>query len=179
MFFILIISLLILIILFLIIISNKIKTLRIKIEEAQSDLEVYLIQRYDILTESCKVAKKYMEHETDLMLNITKVRKGMNIDETIEIIKSQEDDFNKLFATAEAYPQLYSSELFKTLQTQITETNEHLSASKRLYNSNVSVFNQYIVQFPINLVANMINEKQKEFLKDSEIETKKNINLTF
>ena len=160
-----------------VIILNTIRTLSVKIEESKADLEVYLIKRYDILTESLKIAKKYMEHETDIMINITKIRKGMDLNETTKVLEEQESFMNKFYATAENYPDLYSNELFKNLQAQITDTNEHLSAAKRLYNSNVSVFNQYIVQFPVTLVAKIVNEKQREFLKDENIEEKKDFKL--
>lgn len=177
MFLLIIMTFLIINTIIIILISNKIKTLRIKVEEAKADLEVYLIQRYEILTESSKIAKKYMEHETDLMLNITKIRKGMTINETAQIINEQNNSFEKFLATAESYPQLYSSEIFRTLQLQITDTNEHLTASKRMYNSNVSIFNQYIVMFPINLIANLIKEQKIEFLEDKSIENKKDVKL--
>lgn len=179
MIFLLILGIIIVLVIFYIVIMNNIRALKVKIEESQADIEVYLVKRYDILMESVKVAKKYIEHEKDIMINITKIRKGTSINELNEEITKQEEYMSKFFATAESYPDLYSNELFKTLQIQISDTNEHLSASKRICNSNISIFNQYIVKFPISLVANILNEPKIEFLKDSEIEKKTNISIEF
>lgn len=174
-----ILILLIAFVMFYISVMNRIRVLKVKIKEAQADLEVYIIKRYDILMESLKVTKQYMEHETEMMINITKIRKGMNISEAKEVLHNLDEVSSRFFATAEAYPQLISSELFLTLQNQITDNNEHLSASKRLYNSNVSIFNQYIVLFPNSIVAKLMNESQIEFLEDKSVDSKREIDLNF
>lgn len=77
----------------------------------------------------------------------------------------------------EAYPQLTSSELYKNLQTQITETNEHLAASERLYHANVSLYNQAIAVFPGNIIAGMTGNRPAAFLRDENVEAKREIHL--
>ena len=73
------------------------------------------------------------------------------------------ENLNNLLALAENYPDLQASENFKELQLAIADTEEHLQAARRLYNSNVSSYNQKIVTFPLSLVANYKKLTKKEF----------------
>jgi LemA protein len=70
---------------------------------------------------------------------------------------------DRLFAVAENYPNLRSSDVFVQLQGGIRDAEEHLQAARRLFNSNVSVYNQAIIVFPSSLVANAENRTQKAF----------------
>ena len=157
--------------------GNRFKQLHIKIQEAQADIEVALIKRYDVLMQSLDAIKGYAEHEEKLMLNLIKARNGMTSVQTQAVLDNQEQVLRNMRIIGEAYPQLYSSELYKNLQTQITETNEHLAASKRLYHANVSLYNQAIAVFPASVIAGMTGNRPAEFLKDENVETKKEIHL--
>lgn len=157
--------------------GNRFKQLHIKIQEAQADIEVALIKRYDVLMQSLDAIKGYAEHEEKLMLNLIKARNGMTTAQTQAVLDNQEQVLRNMRIIGEAYPQLYSSELYKNLQTQITETNEHLAASKRLYHANVSLYNQAIAVFPASVIAGMTGNRPAEFLKDENVETKKEIHL--
>lgn len=157
--------------------SNRFKQLHIKIQEAQADIEVALIRRYDVLTQSLDAIKGYTEHEEKLMLNLIRARNGMTPAQTQEVLDNQEQVLRNVRMIGEAYPQLYSSELYKNLQVQITETNEHLAASKRLYHANVSLYNQAIAVFPVSVVAGMTGNRSAEFLRDENVGAKKEIRL--
>lgn len=157
--------------------GNRFKQLHIKIQEAQADIEVALIKRYDVLMQSLDAIKGYTEHEEKLMLNLVKARNGMTTAQTQAVLDNQEQVLRNVRIIGEAYPQLISSELYKNLQTQITETNEHLAASKRLYHANVSLYNQAIAVFPANIIAGMTGNRPAEFLRDENIEAKKEIHL--
>lgn len=157
--------------------GNRFKQLHIKIQEAQADIEVALIKRYDVLMQSLDAIKGYAEHEEKLMLNLIKARNGMTTAQMQAVLDNQEQVLRNMRIIGEAYPQLYSSELYKNLQTQITETNEHLAASKRLYHANVSLYNQAIAVFPASVIAGMTGNRPAEFLKDENVETKKEIHL--
>lgn len=157
--------------------SNRFKQLHIKIQEAQADIEVALIKRYDVLMQSLDAIKGYTEHEEKLMLNLIKARNGMTTAQTQAVLDNQEQVLRNVRIIGEAYPQLYSSELYKNLQTQITETNEHLAASKRLYHANVSLYNQAIAVFPASIIAGMTGNRPAEFLRDQNVEAKREIHL--
>ena len=83
-----------------------------------------------------------------------------------------DENFQKINIVAENYPELKSSENYKTLQQSIADVEEHLQAARRLYNSNVSLYNQLLVSFPSSFVAKNKNLMKKDFF---EVEaTKKN-----
>lgn len=157
--------------------SNRFKQLRIKIQEAQADIEVALIKRYDVLMQSLDAIKGYTEHEEKLMLNLIKARSGMTAAQMQEVLDNQEQVLKNVRIIGEAYPQLSSGELYKNLQMQITETNEHLAASKRLYHANVSLYNQAIAVFPASIIAGMTGNRPAEFLRDENVEAKREIRL--
>jgi len=157
--------------------SNRFKRLYIKIQEAQADIEVALIRRYDVLHQSLDAIKGYTEQEEKLMLGLVKARSGMTVEQTQKVLDNQEQVLRSIRMVGEAYPQLYSGELYKKLQQQITETNEHLSASKRLYHANVSIYNQAIAVFPASMIAGMTGNHPAEFLKEENLEAKREIRL--
>lgn len=157
--------------------GNRFKRLHIKIQEAQADIEVALIKRYDVLMQSLDAIKGYTAHEEKLMLNLIKVRNGMTTAQTQAVLDNQEQVLRSVRVIGEAYPQLTSSELYKNLQTQITETNEHLAASKRLYHANVSLYNQAIAIFPASIIAGMTGNCPAAFLRDESVEAKREIHL--
>lgn len=157
--------------------GNRFKQLHIKIQEAQADIEVALIKRYDVLMQSLDAIKGYTEHEEKLMLNLIKARNGMTTAQTQAVLDNQEQVLRNVRIIGEAYPKLTSSELYKNLQTQITETNEHLAASKRLYHANVSLYNQAIAVFPASIIAGMTGNRPAAFLRDENAEAKREIHL--
>ncbi len=173
----LILLIIIALIIFFVVVMNTIKRYEVKVKESQADLEVYLIKRYDVLTESLKVAKGYAKHESELMVKLLETRKGMTVKETQDVLNNQIEVFDKLFAVAENYPDLYSNELYQNLQSQIESTNADVAASKRLYNANVSIYNQTIVTFPNSIVAKILRKNEKEFLKEDKIKEKEDVSL--
>lgn len=156
---------------------NRLVKLSVKVKEAYAGIEVALIKRYDVLTQSLDVAKGYVAHEKELMVQLVRARSGMSVSETQQVMANQENAIQRIFAVSEAYPQLASSELYKNLQYQITETNEHLSAAKRLYHANVSLYNQAIAVFPANIIAGMTGKHAEEFLKEENVEAKREVSM--
>ena len=82
--------------------------------------------------------------------------------------KKMSDNLQKIYALAESYPELKSSENYNTLQKSIADVEEHLQAARRMFNSNVSIFNQKIVTFPTSIIANMKGLTKKEFFEAEE-----------
>lgn len=76
----------------------------------------------------------------------------------------------------ESYPNLKADENFKILQKTIIDVEEHLQAARRMYNSNVSIYNQMIDVFPTNIVAKMNNMVRHDFFEASEVK-KENVKI--
>ena len=153
------------IVIIVIAISNKIARATVKIEEASSGIDVALTKRYDVLTKAMDVVKSYAKHEKNVIFKTIEMRKGMTIEEKNETNKKMDGEFAKINALAENYPELRSSDAFVQLQKQISDVEEHLQAARRLYNSNVAIYNQLLVTFPSSIIASSKGCKKKEFFE--------------
>lgn len=147
----------------LISISNSIERAKIKIDEASSGIDVALTKRYDVLTKMIDTVKAYTKHEQETIFKTIELRNNMSISEKNAVNKELDSQFGKIRALAEAYPELKASENYNILQLSIVDVEEHLQAARRLFNSNVSRYNQLIKVFPNSIVANKKGCKEKEF----------------
>lgn len=163
-----IIVVLLIIMISIITIVNKLNRAIVKIDEASSGIDVALTKRYDVLTKMIEVVKAYTKHEKETLFEVINLRKNMTINEKNIENKKMDENFNKINVVAENYPELKSSENYKTLQQSIVEVEEHLQAARRLYNSNVSIYNQMLVTFPLNIIANSQKMTKKDFFEADE-----------
>jgi LemA protein len=147
---------------------NKLKRTFIKIEEANSGIDVALTKRYDLLTQMVDTVKGYIKHEKETLLEVVKLRKNMTIDEKMIENNKMTKNIEKINVLVENYPELKANENFKILQQSIVEVEEHLQAARRMYNSNVSIFNQMLVTFPISAVASMSGLTKQTFFEADE-----------
>lgn len=168
--------LIVIVILYIIVINNNIIKTENKVEEALSDIDVALSRRYTTLTNLVEVVKGYAKHEKEVILKVVELRSNPSMKERTDADLNHTQVQSKLFALAESYPDLKASEQFLSLQKTIIELEEHLSASRRMYNSNVSIYNNLVECFPSSLVAKFINAKVKDYFKANDNE-KENIQL--
>ena len=152
----------------IIVMSNNLNKALVKIDEASSGIDVALTKRYDVLTKMIETVKGYAKHEKEVLFDVVKIRKGMTIEEKNEANKQMDETMSKINVLAENYPDLKASENFKTLQDSITDVEEHLQAARRLYNANISSYNQMIVTFPISIIAGTKGLTKREFFVAEE-----------
>ena len=158
--------------------SNGIKRLDLKCKEALADIDVALMKRHDSLTKLLDVVKGYQKHELDTLTQLTSMRSGMAMNERVNATRQMNDLMGRINVVAENYPELKSNANFRQLQTAIMDTEEHLQAARRLYNSNVNIYNQKLVVFPDSIVANMMGAQQKNFFEVPE-ENKQDVKMSF
>ena len=158
-------------------VSNRIKVMEVKIDEASSSIDVALEKRYSVLSKQMDIVKGVCSHEQKLLFESIKLRQGMNFDEQNEAIEKVTKLANGINALAEDYPEIKTNENFAILQKSVNDTEEHLQAARRLFNSNVSSFNQYVVTFPNSLVAALVGKQQKTFFVADE-QRKKDVDLS-
>ena len=103
------------------------------------------------------------------LFEVIKLRKDMSIKERNDVNRAMDENFRKINVVAESYPELKSSENYKTLQQSIADVEEHLQAARRLYNSNVSLYNQLLVSFPTSSIAKSKGMTKKEFFEADEV----------
>jgi LemA protein len=148
---------------------NRFKVLLVKISEADSGIDVALTKRYDTLTKLIDVVKAYAKHESVLFEKVVMLRGNMSMAEKTEASRVMDDAAKKLRFVAEDYPELRSSENYKQLQDAIVDAEDHLQAARRLYNMNVSSFNQAIAMLPASIIANFAKHTPREFFATDEV----------
>ena len=159
-------------------VSNAFNRDVIKIDEADSGIDVALTKRYDVLTKMIAICKGYAKHEKETITDTIKYRKGMSMEERAEANNKMTETFGKINVLAEAYPELKASENFKTLQQSVADVEEHLQAARRLYNSNISSYNQRVVTFPSSIVASTKGLAKREFF-EAEDAKKEDVKIEF
>ena len=140
---------------------NGFKKKEIRVQEGLSGVEVALTKRFDMLTKMLDTAKGYMAHESELFTKVIELRRGMSVAEMNDAQRQMDTLSVRFFAVAENYPELRSSSVLAELQRSIRDAEEHLQAARRLYNSNVAVYNTAIAMFPAKLLAG--SRQPKEF----------------
>lgn len=159
-------------------IRNGFKMMEVKIEEADSGIDVALTKRFDTLTKMWDLSKKYMEHERSTLERVVQMRQTGT--PTVADKQAFNNEMSKLQAginvVVEQYPDLKANTNIIELQSAVLDVEEHLQAARRLYNSNVSRYNQKVVIFPQSIVASMINATKKDFF---EAEVTKREDVTF
>ena len=146
-------------------IRNRLKQYLVVIDESKESVDIALEKRYDTIFEMMKIAKAYAKHEEKVFTEVVRLRQGLSMKETNDVIRSQNRAISEIFAVAENYPELLSSQQFLNLQNQVVKENSALSAAKRIVNSNISALNKCIVSFPMSIVAYFLNLDEMEFLE--------------
>lgn len=163
-------------------IYNKLAKLKVMVEEASSDIETFLKQRYDMIPNLVETVKGYAKHETATLEKVTEMRtKAMSagtLPEKMEIEDGITSAISKIFAVAENYPDLKANTNFIQLQTTLKELEESIQKSRRYYNGAARDFNTSIVVFPTNLIAQLFGYKKVDFFEVSE-EEQKNVEVKF
>jgi LemA protein len=159
---------------YLIVTYNSLVGLRVRSENAWSDIDVQLKRRYDLIPNVVETVKGYAAHEKGTLEGVINARnramsaQGPAAKGEAEGMLTQA--LRQLFALAEAYPQLRAVESFTSLQKTLSEIEDHVQNSRRYYNAVVRDLNTKIQQFPSNLVASMFGFAPKEFFEIAEAE---------
>lgn len=162
-----VIGVVVLVLLYLWFTYNSLVTLRERINEALSNIDVQLKRRYDLIPNLVEAVKGYAKHEKEVFENVTKARSALMKAETpgqkAEANNMLAGTLKSLFAIAEAYPNLRASENFTQLQEELSDTENKISYSRQFYNSNVLDYNTKIKMFPASLIASQFGFSEKEF----------------
>ncbi len=161
---------------------NGLITLKNRVEEAWSDIDVQLKRRYDLIPNLINTVKGYAAHEKEVFEKVTEARtRAMNAGSTQEKAEAENmlsDTLKSLFAVSENYPDLKANQNFLELQRELTDTEDKIMASRRFYNGNVRDFNTKIEVFPTNILAGILNFAKREFFEAAEGE-KENVKVEF
>lgn len=154
-------------------------SIRNKVKESAADIDVQLKKRYDLIPNMLQMAAKFMEHEKSLMTELTELRtKAMSSTfaaspkEKMELESLLNQKLNDFKISLENYPDLKSNQTMITAMQSMNEVEEHISAARRFYNSNVNQLKNAVEIFPGNIVAALlgINYADTPFFEISDVE---------
>lgn len=155
----------------LIVTRNRLIAANIKCDEAFSGIDTSLERRYDAVKQCFAAAKNYVSHEQETILSAVRYRAGMSAGELAELDEGISKSISTFNAVAESHPDLKASELYANLQKTVSETEEILQASRRIFNSNVTIFNKIVQLFPTSIAASIFGFKSREFFAVSKGKT--------
>ncbi len=166
------------ILLFLIIKFNIYVSLRNKIKQSKSGIDVYLNQRFDLIPNLVECVKGYANYEAQTFAKISELRSEYNNDKNKDLKKGAEvnSEFNRLLAVSENNPNLKANEQFLNLQKNLTKIESQLQAARRVYNGDVTLYNTTISTFPDFILAKMFGFKEAELFEIEEYK-KENIDI--
>ncbi len=171
---IILVAIIVLILLFVIVgvgIYNSLITLRNRVENAWSQIDVQLKRRYDLIPNLMETVKGYMKHEKETLENVTKYRAQLVTGGPAERAKADNlltGALKSLFAVSENYPKLVANENFKMLQEELAGTENKISYARQAYNDAVLQYDTQKEVFPNNVVAGFGNFTEKEYFKAPE-----------
>lgn len=161
---------------------NRLVTLRYRVREAWSDIEVQLKRRYDLIPNVVETVKGYMTHERETLESVTDARtQAMGAQDRHQKAEAENmlsNTLKTLFAVSENYPDLKANANFLDLQRELADTENKIQAARRFYNTNVRDLNTKIESFPPNIIASMFRFKPEEFFEAAE-EERENIKVSF
>src|SRR3989338_7601815 len=159
----------VLLILWLIAAYNGLVRLRQQAHEAESDIDVQLKRRFDLIPNLVETVKGYDGHERQTLESVTEARtRFMNAKNTKEQIVANDmlsNTLKTLFAVSESYPDLKANANFLDLQRELADTENKIQAARRFYNANVRDLNIRVEQFPTNLIAGPFGFEKMEFFE--------------
>lgn len=165
-----ILAIVVVLIIYIIATYNGLITLKVRVEEAWSDITVQLKRRADLIPNLVNTVQGYAKHEKSVFEEVTKARSAI-MDAQGDVQKSAEAEnmltgaLKSLFAVAEAYPDLKANQNFVELQRELVDTEDKIQASRRFYNGGVRDMNTKVETFPSNVVAGMFGIGKREFFE--------------
>lgn len=149
---------------------NGFVRLRNLVQESWRQIDVELHRRHDLIPNLMETVKGYAAHERGVFEQVAAARSaaaGPVFGPADQAAKENQltQALGRLFAVAEAYPQLRASENFAQLQGELTNTEDRIAAGRRFYNANVRTLNTKVETFPPNLVAKMFGFQRAEYFE--------------
>ena len=148
---------------------NSIIAARNRVDESWSGIDVQLKRRHDLVPNLVETVKGYAEHESQTFEKTTKARAeamaAQSVGDTAQAEQKLTQALADLRAVAENYPTLRATENFQQLSRNLSELEDEIQASRRIYNSNVQSYNTDIQQFPGSVIANQGNFTAREYFE--------------
>jgi LemA protein len=161
---------------------NALIQLRNRVKDQWSQIDIQLKRRFDLVPNLVETVKGYTKHEKETLENVVKARNAYQTAKTPEEQMKADGELTKtltkLFALAEAYPDLKANDNFMELQTELSNIEEKISASRQFYSDSVLNYNNKVQMFPSNIVASIFGFKEEKFF-EAQTEERENVKVKF
>ena len=148
---------------------NRLVRLRNRTENSWSQVDVQLKRRYDLIPNLVESVKGYAAHEQTTFENVTKARtaaqQAQGIEEQAKAENMLTAAIGRLFAVAEAYPQLRATENFQQLQAQLADVEQNIVVARQVYNDTVLTYDNALETVPTNIVAGLFNFSPRAYFE--------------
>ncbi len=155
-----------------ILLVNRLVALRNRVDNGWSQIDVQLRRRHDLIPNLVETVKGYASHEREVFEHVTEARaRGMGASGVADRAHAENaltQGLGRLFAVAEAYPELKANENFLALQEELTATESKVAYARQFYNDQVMKLNTAIQSFPSNIVARLGRFAPREFFDIEE-----------
>lgn len=179
---IIILVIVVLIVMYLVSTYNALVSLRNKVKDQWSQIDVVLKNRCDLIPNVVETVKGYAKHEKDTLEAVINARNKAVSATTKEDEMAANGEvtqaLSRLFALSEAYPDLKANTNFLDLQSKLNEVEEKIRFARQFYNDSVLTYKNKLEMFPSNIVANMFGFKPEAFFEATE-EERKNVQVKF
>ena len=179
---IIIIGLIVIVALWIAMTYNKLVSLRMKVKEGFSTIDVFLKKRYDLIPNLVETVKGYATHEKDTLSQVVEAR-GKAVSSSPEEKAKYEGELSnalsRLLMISENYPDLKADAQFINLQNQLQSIESDIEKSRRYYNGIVREFNTSIQKIPTCIVASMFKFKEEPFFELENKSERENIKVQF
>jgi LemA protein len=166
-----------------ILIRNSMIGSRNRVDEAWSGIDVQLKRRHDLVPNLVETVKGYATHEANVFEKATKARaeamSARGVGETAQAEQKLSGALTDLRAVAENYPQLRATENFQQLSRNLSELEDEIQASRRIYNSNVQSYNTKIQVFPNSVIADQGGFEKREFFEIEDAGDREPVAVSF
>jgi LemA protein len=167
-----VVGVVVLLLVVVVLLYNKLVRLRNRVENAWAQVEVQLRRRYDLIPNLVETVKGYASHERATFEEVTKARTAAQEARTVTEQAQAENlltqAIGRLFAVAEAYPELRATENFQQLQAQLEETEGKIAVSRQVYNDAVLTYDTALETVPTNIVAGAFSFEEKPYFEIEE-----------
>jgi LemA protein len=155
-----------------VVLYNRLVRLRNRAENAWSQVDVQLRRRYDLIPNLVETVKGYASHERATFEEVTAARTRAQDARTVEEQAQAENALTaaigRLFAVAEAYPELRASENFQQLQTELSDTEDKIRVARQVYNDTVLTYENARETVPTNVIAALFGFEEKPYFEIEE-----------
>ena len=177
-----IIAIVVLLLLWFVATYNSLVQLRNKVKNQFSQIDIQLKKRFDLIPNLVETVKGYAKHESETLEKVMEARSGYanakTDSEKVEAANEMTKCVSRLFAIAEAYPDLKANTNFMNLQDQLKEIEDKIGYARQFYNDSVMVYNNKIQVIPSNIVASICGFKEEK-LFEAGSEERENVKVEF